>query len=303
MKNEKVKLINDFLALRPETLGVYGYGSGITKQAGYTNGDKPQTDLILAVSNTKEWHLQNIEMNPSDYSFTGKQFFTRAPLSWYSIGADICYISNIKHNNQTYKVGIINKEDLIEDLLHWKTFYLAGRFQKPILKVKSEYDIDAAIETNRRNALVLALLLSDEQATVKDLYANICRLSYIGDTRMGIAENPNKVNNIVEGGFDALDSMYSTYDLFAIDSRTGNIYYDYLDLLDNIEFLPLDINPLDLLIYDKEELIAMKRNIEHQLKIKNRNASIGQTFKGLLTAGPGRSANYAYQKIKKHFTK
>lgn len=49
----------------------FAYGSGVKKQMGYD--DKAQKDamidLILCVDNAFEWHKQNLEKNPRDYSW------------------------------------------------------------------------------------------------------------------------------------------------------------------------------------------------------------------------------------------
>jgi translocator assembly and maintenance protein 41 len=299
----KTTIINDFLNERPETIGVFGYGSGITKQSGYTENDKPQIDLILAVENDKEWHLENMKANPNDYSLTGKLFFSTASPDLYHYGSDVCYVTNLVHNGNTFKIGVISKDNLVDDLVNWRSFYLAGRFQKPMLNVKSDPEINDAIKVNRGNALVTALfLLGQGNYNVRDLYAKICSLSYIGDTRMGIAENPNKVMNIVNGGFEILDETYSSYDLFAQDPSTGSISYDESEIFSYLLNIPLDIPlPGNDYEYTKEELLAVKKSIEEQLKVKNRDASAAQTIKGLMSVGPIKSVGYAYHKVAKRF--
>jgi hypothetical protein len=54
----------------------------------------------------------------------------------------------------------MHKEDAIQDLTSWYSFALAGRTQKPVLEVIGDPDITIAIDTNRENAMTLALLLN-----------------------------------------------------------------------------------------------------------------------------------------------
>ena len=96
------------------------------------------------------------------------------------------------------------KDDLLKDLYTWKNFFMAGRFQKPIMKIRSDEKLDKAIYFNRLSALKVALLLNyNNKITEEDLYKTICDLSYMGDIRMMLhCENPNKVNNIVSASFN-----------------------------------------------------------------------------------------------------
>ena len=60
-------------------------------------------------------------------------------------------------------------------------------------------------------ALATSLLLqTTREFTERDIYENITRLSYFGDSRLGIGENPNKIKNIVsgEGNFEAFRKLY-----------------------------------------------------------------------------------------------
>lgn len=43
---------------------------------------------------------------------------------------------------------------------------------------------------------------------VQDLYRTICRISYMGDIRMGIAEDADKVDRIVAGSYSSFESLY-----------------------------------------------------------------------------------------------
>ena len=85
--------------------------------------------------------------------------------------------------------------------------------QKPILNIFEDPEVQRAQETNRDNALNLALLLSYhevEPVDVFNLYFKLCNFSYKGDIRMRWKmENPDKVGNIVQGSFQGLQDIYT----------------------------------------------------------------------------------------------
>ncbi|CDJ61832.1 hypothetical protein, conserved [Eimeria maxima] len=97
---------------------------------------------------------------------------------------------------------------------YWPHMYMAGRMQKPVSiswwgdTAERRKEFDDALETNRRNALRLALLLLPEEVTLECLLKEIVSLSYRGDFRVLFAEDPNKAKAIVNGQGDALCSIY-----------------------------------------------------------------------------------------------
>ena len=74
---EKREAISKFALKRPESVGVYGYGSGVFKQA---SSVKPLTDVIFVVDDLKGWHMENMKMNPSDYSLIGRLYINRSSI-------------------------------------------------------------------------------------------------------------------------------------------------------------------------------------------------------------------------------
>lgn len=277
------EFINEFLSQRPEVIGAFGYGSGVFKQLGYDNKEKPQIDLILVVENLRKWHEENIKKNPKDYSLIGKNFFLKADMKKIKGLTGITYQSNIEYKNHLFKYGIIEYKDFIENLDTWNSFYVPGRLQKPILILKSNETIDNLIIKNRRNACKIGLLcLSEKKLT--NLYLTICSLSYTGDTRMKVAENPNKVNNIVGASFAKFNEMYDFNDLY---TKNG----------ENIEYeLHLDDLP-DLL----KNVKKTKEDILNYLYELNKKESFNQTLKGLKTNGIIKSFKYGFAKILKKF--
>ena len=294
--------IEKFVEKRPEVVAAYGYGSGVFKQAGYTNKDKPQIDLIFVVDDLKTWHKQNIKLNRKDYSFTGRLFFKFAPVTKLKGNTGITYLSNIKENDAVYKYGTIEEKDLLEYLDTWDSFYLPGRFQKTIYPIKETKELKEKIEINREKALLLAAYLQEEKETTKkDLLVTLCSLSYMGDTRMKFAENPRKVLNIVEGSFDVFDKLYK-FDKRYFKSKGDKIIIDK-----ELVFKELSTLPSGLYEYIKDDILkpdyVLKKKIIEYFTELNKVESTKQTIKGLETNGFGRSINYAFKKILKKFKK
>lgn len=280
------ELINEFLNKRPDVVASFGYGSGVFKQLGYDKKEIAQIDLILIVSDIKKWHQENIKKNPQDYSFIGKRFFLNSNLNKIKGITGITYQSNIKYKNNLFKYGVIEYNDFVRHMRNWDSFYVPGRFQKPILIIKSNYTIDNLIVENRRNACKIALLCLKEKK-IKDLYLTICGLSYAGDTRMKFAENPKKVDNIVGASFDKFKEMYKFDDLYKINGEEIEYKINLNDL------------PLSLEEYIKNDK-TKEKILEYLYKLNKKESKL-QTIKGIKTNGIVKSAKYGFAKIMKKF--
>ena len=296
---EKIK---KFVLSRPDVEAAYGYGSGVFKQNGYTAADKPQIDLILVVNNLRNWHTANMKLNKTDYSFIGKNFFTNAKIEKLKGSTGITYLSNIEEDGNVFKYGTIELSDLCKHLYEWDSFYLPGRFQKTIYPIIENDTLSNLVDKNREYALLLSSYLQKHNiVSKKEILTTLCGLSYMGDTRMKLAENPRKVLNIVEGSYDKFIKMY-------------NFDVDYMKYENDICVLDRDLLRLELkrlpyglcqyimpFINESDEIIKAK--IIEYFTILNKEESLNQTIKGLYTNGFVRSVDYAYKKVKKRFKK
>ena len=278
--------IKEFLNKRPDVVAAFGYGSGVFKQLGYNSNEKPQIDLILIVNDIKVWHKDNIKKNPKDYSFIGRNFFLNSSLDEIKGITGITYQSNIEYKDHLFKYGIIEYDDFVKHMQTWDSFYVPGRFQKPILTIKSNKYIDEVILQNRRNACKIGLLCLDKKE-LKELYLTICSLSYSGDTRMKIAENPKKVDNIVGASYDKFEEMYNFDDLYRKKGK-------------KIEFeLNLKELPSSLENYIKDNK-TKEKVIEYLFNLNRKESSL-QTIKGIKTNGIVKSLKYGFAKVLKKF--
>lgn len=294
---ENTQNIKKFVKNRPKVVAAYGYGSGIFKQSGYTDKDKPQIDLILVVDDLKKWHLENMKKNSRDYSFTGKLFFKYASVSKLKGLTGITYLSNIKEDGSIYKYGTIEKNDLVSYLETWNSFYLPGRFQKRILPIIDSKEIEVANEKNRNAVLLVALLtLPMNRNKLIDVYTGICGLSYLGDTRMKFAENPRKVLNIVEGSYDNLNEIYGKECPYFKILKDEKIEIAREKIIKDISLLPSGL--LEYLENEKDLQVVREKIISYFTEL-NKKESSKQTLKGLFTNGIIRSIQYASKKVMK----
>lgn len=299
----KKEVLEEFVGERPEVVGAYGYGSGVFLQSNY-HGKKPQNDLILIVEDLKKWHTDNLTINKEDYSLIGKVYLSVASIKRIKGLNKITYVSNIKSNGEVFKYGVIEEKDFIRGLNSWENIFLAGRFHKPTLELKSNKKLSNAILKDRESALIVACLLSPARTSLRDLYIKLCGLSYYGDTRMAFAENPNKVQNIVYGNFEYLEEIYSAigskYPF--LERKDDILIIDHDAIIDNVELLPPSL--LSFLIVnctDITDLIQVRKNIFKFFRQKNAEESMYQTVSSIKTNGIVRSVPYALSKVSKRF--
>lgn len=297
--------IDEFIKTLPKVVSVKAYGSSIAYQSGYKENEKKQVDLIVVVDDIKAFYEENLKQNKYMYKLTPKIYFKHASSAKLKKGAGICYTTDINYGIDTYKMGVIEKVDVLDDLLNWKTFYIAGRFQKEMYTAKEDKDIEKANEINKRNALTIALLLLDkENPTLTDLYEKICSLSYMGDSRKSFkAEDPNKIKKLASGSREHFDREYKNKtNLFDVD-KNEIITINYSNVLKMIELLPEDLKYkiLDEVADKKldESLSDIRKAIEEYLTFIIKKSSFEQTRKGILTTGPKNSLTYALSKLKK----
>lgn len=194
---------DDLLQGFPPVEFAFAYGSGVVEQGGYkyeqTEPSKlPMLDLILVVDDSEKWHADNMVCNDSHYSslipLSSKyvaRFQEQIPaFLWFNAYVPM---KSKRYSGRMMKYGVISKKHLLDDLTTWSNLYTAGRLQKPVRILKNNEAIEKAIKTNLESAVRTSLLMLPEQFEEVDLYLSIASLSYVGDPRMYLGENPKKV--------------------------------------------------------------------------------------------------------------
>lgn len=296
--------IQEFLNSVPSVNDVIGYGSGVKEQKNYSTSYIKNIDIIATVDNDILWHKENKEKHKEDYSVISR--ISNIPLCHF--GTDINYLAHLEYNNNLFKLGIVNKQDLLDDLKNWKNFYLAGRLQKSILEVRIDDEVKSAIDLNRKNALIVALILNyGKQIDIYELLYSICNLSFKKDIRMRYQmENPNKVKNILEGTYEELKDIYDILNEDYYLEKDNTIIPNYNLITDKLDNLPKELvdylkdYDVDLYDVDIKDLKMIKELIVMYLDQKNLKTSTIQPIKSILLNPMEKNMHYAFQKRMKY---
>lgn len=297
----KDEAIKEFAFKRPDAVAIYGYGSGIIPQDLKT-AKSSQLDIIFTVNDIKQWHMQNIKDNADDYSMMGRLFLTRSSVEKIKGLNGITYFSHIKNEGYTFKYGVIEIQDFMNSLGTWQNLFVAGRFQKPVLMIKTNELVEEKIDFNRHAALIVSGILCNEVEDITKLYETICSLSYIGDFRMGIAENPHKISNIVSGSKEKFASIYRNEKGFVFDLKNEKVYICHQDLIRQIPDLPSKlVDYLAMRDTDLTDINSLRINLLSFFLEHNQKESKAQIVHGIWTNGIVKSVPYALAKVKKRF--
>lgn len=310
MESRSEGLSFDSEALRdrfPSSELIVGYGSGIKRQQGYREDERPLLDFIIAVDDPEGWHRENMEKNPDDYSRYVRWFGPRIAAKIQEMGAGIFYnpyasLTDSKGEKEI-KYGVISTKRLIQDLFEWDKLYTAGRLHKGVEVVDASPRVRAAIRENRKFALEVALVLLGDEFTEEELYQTITGISYTGDVRMGIGENPDKVKNIVATNMAEFREMY----MEMVEQHAyveGNLQQGFRQEFDpeRIEYLSTEGLPSGIRNDFEGDILdadTLRGYVRLSIRRIVKQSSTVQTLKGFLTAGLRKSGRYIASKVSK----
>ncbi|XP_064486815.1 phosphatidate cytidylyltransferase, mitochondrial-like isoform X2 [Ornithodoros turicata] len=279
-------------------------------------------DVILAVDDPLTWHKENLETNWKHYSFLrygGAHLVNKVQKDF---GAYVYYNTHVPYDSGQMKYGVISTDRLITDLLDWETLYLSGRLHKPIRILQEPTpEIRRAMALNYITAIHTALLTLPDTFTEEELYLKIAGLSYVGDFRMIIGEDKNKINNIVGAQLQEFRNLYKPYlklTKMIQWNETNNTFEQDPSpdaKLHHLNLLPKSIQSHLLKIWNKD---GRHRDLEDVLQAVSHDPhchvfieeaisgivwkySWTQTAKGVVTAGVWKSLHYGSKKIIKMF--
>ncbi|KAG0306792.1 Mitochondrial translocator assembly and maintenance protein 41 [Dissophora globulifera] len=205
---QRLKSVVDTIHHKAPIRYAFAYGSGVFAQMGYDGKKKPMVDFIFAVSHPQHWHSLNLQANPHHYSLLGKLGSKAVAMTQDRFGAGVYFNPFVEVNGMTVKYGVVSIDTLCNDLLNWETMYLSGRLHKPVKILIDDPRTRLSNQVNLFNATRVSLLSLPKRFTSEELFTKIAGLSYMGDFRMMIGENPHKVQNIVKAQLSQFHRLY-----------------------------------------------------------------------------------------------
>ncbi|KAF9186860.1 Mitochondrial translocator assembly and maintenance protein 41 [Haplosporangium sp. Z 767] len=325
---ERLKSVVDSIHHKAPIRYAFAYGSGVFAQKGYDGKQKPMVDFIFAVSHPQHWHSLNLQANPHHYSLLGKLGSKAVATTQERLGAGVYFNPFVEVNGMTVKYGVVSIDTLCNDLLNWETMYLAGRLHKPVKILLDDPRTRLSNQVNLFNATRVALLSLPKRFTSEELFTKIAGLSYLGDFRMSIGENPHKVQNIVNA---QLSQFHRLYDPLLLNLsnvttlREGHLEQDDSPLIRSRTFqkLPPKLKQGVLYRYHsalsqagveivKEEgqdiqSVATAPDLDKYLEKTVHSIvqipALSQSIKGIATAGVTKTVKYGAQKLGKWWSR
>ncbi|KAF8930871.1 Mitochondrial translocator assembly and maintenance protein 41 [Dissophora ornata] len=205
---QRLKSVVDTIHHKAPIRYAFAYGSGVFSQKGYDGKKKPMIDFVFAVSHPQHWHSLNLQANPHHYSMLGKLGSKAVAMTQERFGAGVYFNPFVEVNGMMIKYGVVSIDTLCNDLLNWETMYLSGRLHKPVKILIDDPRTRLSNQVNLFNATRVSLLSLPKKFTSEELFTKIAGLSYTGDFRMSIGENPHKVQNIVKAQLAHFHRLY-----------------------------------------------------------------------------------------------
>jgi len=292
--SELASLIHDVF---PPVLHAFGYGSGVFVQQ-KDEKERKMIDLILVVDDAQVFHADLMKRHSHHYSLScrlgGPSFCARVQNGF---GAKVFFHAFVEAKGKFIKYGIVEKKHVLDDLTNWSYLYIAGRLHKPTLSLILDDEVtEAQISANLPGALAASILLLDEKETNKaslsTVFQSIAQISYSGDPRMDVGgEDPDKVNKLVHGNDGQMERFRLLYQPALDDfSQRGLLSFNSTE----VEW---DAAPLRHVLPPR--LTIATTRLQPALSSTVREAARAQSFKGIVTVGLAKSAQYAFAKFSK----
>ncbi|KAF5360805.1 hypothetical protein D9756_004907 [Leucocoprinus leucothites] len=314
----------------------FAYGSGVFEQDGYfstkdgitaATGKAPMVDFMFAVTHPEHFHSMNMQQYPAHYPLHARAFGSGYIAKVQDLGPGVWFNAYVPINGVVIKYGVTSIDNLCNDLLNWRTLYLAGRMHKPLRIIKDDARVRLTQQVNLTSAVRAALLTLPDTFSETHLFETIAGISYSGDPRMILpAENRGKIGNIVRKQDGQFKELYQrlvvglpgthwpvhqreiqqdtspkarSYHLRKLPQGLKVRVQQRLALEKGVseELAKEDENAYWMKLAADEEVL--KKIVSEEMSSIVRGPATVQSLKGIVTAGVGKSLKYSSAKIGK----
>lgn len=295
MSSNVLSNLKSVIANLPRHEIAIGYGSRVVTQRAPSGSDALVDLLIVAKDEVK--FIDGMK-NRGYISYFSSEFAKNVP-------HEIAFFAGVKCNGIPMKFGVTSASRFLNQLNNWdNSFYIPGRLQKPV-RILSQDDsisqvLSNSLRANHQHAVVAGLLALPEHFrlggfTEHDLFESTVGLSYLGDIRVGLAENPNKIKNIVGAQVDELRAIYAPLLPYCGVEGRVNCMRCTKSSGELFSMLPDAFKKSAIPLVDpRESLIATLTAI-------NRRESLQHALIAVGTTGPTECFKYLLRKIGKRF--
>jgi len=298
----------------------------VFEQDGYSDAKRPMLDFMFGVTHASHFHSINMHQHASHYPVHARLFGSSYVSSIEDIGPGVWFNAYVPMNGVMIKYGVTTVDNLCADLLNWRTLYLAGRMHKPLRIIKDDARVRLTQQVNLTSAVRAALLTLPGEFSETQLFERIAGISYSGDPRMWLpAENRGKVTNIVRKQGPQFRELYHrlVVGLPGVHwpSHSATIQQDTTAYAKAAHLKKLPSNLLGRVkdnfsrkdhdvqaMFEADESVYWARLagderlsnvIQQEMRGIVRYPATVQTFKGIASAGVGKSIRYSAAKVHK----
>jgi len=298
----------------------------VFEQDGKQKGEMPMLDFMFAVTHPAHFHYMNMQQYPSHYPLHARMLGSSYVARVEDLGPGVWFNAYVPMNGTMIKYGVTSVDNLCNDLLNWRTLYLAGRMHKPLRIIKDDARVRLTQQVNLTSAVRAALLTLPEQFSETQLFETVTAISYSGDPRMILpAENRGKVGNIVRKQGPQFKELYQRLVVglpgthwpthqseIQQDTSARARSFHLRKLPQNLrvrvqssfaqrgtaqELMKEDENTYWMKLAGDEEMLG--NVVREEMRGIVRGPATVQTLKGVVTAGVGKSIKYGSAKIGK----
>lgn len=213
-----------FTNCRPDVLAAFAYGEGALTEI--ENKKKHSSiNLLYVVSDVKKFHQTNLVLNPSDYSFMGKLFYSKELVKNIKGPNGVSTIIGVKENNLKFNYSVVEIRDFERQLLTWDKMILAKTMMQPVVTIKNQNRLEHSINENRKHALITALQFVDDYDSIVTLYEKIVAFSYLKEDTMFSRTKTDEIKKSLQRDFELLDALYNNGKYFTVTN--GKIFLNH----------------------------------------------------------------------------